>query len=138
MQRPIYVKQLFVGLLAVLMLAGCATTSTVQSRRQERYAAYTSLPPDQKASVDQGRVTAGMNPDAVYIAWGKPSQIISGGSSGGEGVTWLYQHNYLQQTEYLGARRVFYGYTSSSYVAGQVIFVNGVVNSWQTFPSPTY
>lgn len=138
MQRPIYVKQLFVGLLAVLVLAGCATTSTVQSRRQERYAAYQSLPPDQKAAVDQGRVTAGMNPDAVYIAWGNPSQIVSGGGPGGESVTWLYQHDYLQETEYLGARRVYFGYSPSSYVAAQVIFVNGVVNSWQTFPSPNY
>lgn len=138
MQRPDYLKRLFIGVLAALVLAGCATTNTVESRKQERYAAYQALPPDQRAAVDQGRVTAGMNNDAVYIAWGKPTQVVSGGGPGGESVTWLYQHNFLQETQFLGARRVFYAYSPSSYVAAQVVFVNGVVNTWQTFPSPMY
>lgn len=138
MQRPNYVKQMFVGLLAVLVLAGCATTSTVQSRKQERYAAYQALTPDQKSAVDQGRLMPEMSMDAVYIAWGKPTQVVSGGGPGGETVTWLYQHNYLQETQYLGTRRVYYGYTPSSYVGAQVVFVNGVVSTWQTFPSPVY
>jgi len=136
MQHRIHVNKLFVGSLAALLLAGCATHSTVQSRKQERYAAYQALPADQKAAVDQGRLMPGMSMDAVYIAWGKPTQVISGGGPGGETVTWLYQHNYLQETEYLGTRHVYYGYTPSSYVGAQVVFVNGVVSTWQTFASP--
>jgi hypothetical protein len=137
MQRHFNVKQWFVGLLAVLVLAGCASTSTVQSRKQEKYAAYQALSPEMKTAVDQGRVTAGMPMDAVFIAWGKPSQVVSGGGNQlAESVTWLYQHNYLQQTEYLGARGVYYGYTPGAYTHAQVVFVNGIVVQWQTFPSP--
>jgi hypothetical protein len=28
--------------------------------------------------------------DAVYIAWGKPSQVLQGESSQGSTITWLY------------------------------------------------
>ena len=38
-------------LLAVALLAGCAT-STVQSRRQQRYPAYEALSPDLRTLVD--------------------------------------------------------------------------------------
>ncbi|HWF19708.1 MAG TPA: hypothetical protein VG754_10590 [Verrucomicrobiae bacterium] len=137
MQRLINVKQLFVGLLAVLVLGGC-TTNTVQSRKQKRYAAYQSFPSDIKTAVDQGRITAGMNMDAVYIAWGNPDQVVTGGNQAGEAITWLYHGSYLGETSIWGDRHVNYAYYSGGYVRAQVVFVNGVVKEWQTFPSPVY
>ena len=62
-------------ILLLVSLAGCATSS-VESRRKERSSAYTSLSPEMKALVDQGRIQVGMPMDAVYIAWGKPAQIL--------------------------------------------------------------
>ena len=136
MHRLMNVKHLFVGLMTVLVLGGCASTNTVESRKQERYAAYQALSPEMKTAVDQSRVQAGMSMDAVYIAWGKPSQIVSGGNQSGENVTWLYEGTYLQETRYLGRHGGGYAYSPIAYTRGQVVFVNGVVKEWQTFPSP--
>ncbi len=123
-------------LLVGLLLAGCATTQTVESRKQERYAAYQALSPELKAAVDQGQVKSGMSMDAVYIAWGKPSQVVSGGNAAGETTTWIYQGGYVQETRFWGYSRLHYAYTPLTYVRAQVIFVNGLAKEWQTFPEP--
>lgn len=62
-------------LLALLICTGCAT-STIQTRKQERHGIYSALPPEERNLVDQGRINVGMSKDAVYIAWGKPSEIL--------------------------------------------------------------
>ncbi|MDB6065460.1 MAG: hypothetical protein JWR26_1668 [Pedosphaera sp.] len=125
-------------LLASLLITGCATTNTVATRKQERIAAYQALPPEMKASVDQGQLKAGMNMDAVYIAWGQPSQTVKGGDETGETTTWIYNGGYVQETRYWGYRRVHYDYYPTTYVRAQVTFSNGVVKQWQTFPEPVY
>src|SRR5262245_16535517 len=56
------------GLLAALLFSGCAT-STIETRKHERYAAYAELPAEQKAAADTGQLKVGMPMDAVYIAW---------------------------------------------------------------------
>jgi hypothetical protein len=124
-------------LLVVLLLAGCAT-STVQSRKQERYAAYQALPPELKAAVDQGQVKVGMSMDAVYIAWGKPGQVSQSGNQNGEATDWSYLGFYTQETQFWGYRRMFYGYTTLTYPRAVVKFVNGVVVEWQTYPRSPY
>ena len=136
-------------LLASLLLTGCAT-STLQTRKQERYAAYSQLPPDQKAAVDSGQITVGMSMDAVYIAWGKPSQVLVAESSKGSTVTWLYQGTYLQEYRYWTYHGYCYGrgfhsspyldfdYYPRSYVSAEVIFENGKVKEWRKLPQPTY
>lgn len=133
-------KHFFAGLLTLsIFITGCASTgNTIASRKQERYAAYTALPPDVKASVDQGRVKAGMNMDAVYIAWGKPSQVVSGGTAAGETTTWIYQGGYVDEQRFWGRRQMYYAYSPRTYIRGQVVFMNGVVTSWQTYPEPVY
>ena len=134
--RPNNVKCALVLLLAGLVLAGCATPSTVQSRRQERLAAYQALPPEMKSAVDQGRLMAGMNMDAVYIAWGAPGNTVTGGNAGGETTTWLYYGGYVEEQRYWGYHSVHYYYDPRTFVRAQVVFVNGLVSSWQTFPEP--
>lgn len=138
MKHPIIVKSLLAALVAMLLAAGCATHGTVQSRIQEKYAEYSALPPQFKTAVDQGRVMAGMSMDAVYIAWGKPSQVVSGGNQTGETITWLYEGAFLQETTYIGARHIYNAYSPGGYVKAQVVFVNGKVTQWQTFPAPGY
>lgn len=136
MQRPNSVKFFVVVLFAGLFLVGCATPSTVSSRKQERFAAYAALPPEMKAAVDQGQLKAGMNMDAVYIAWGAPGQVTNGGNEAGQTTTWIYYGGYVQEVRYWGHRNVHYDYYPQTYPRAQVLFVNGVVAQWQTFPEP--
>ena len=144
-------KNIFV-LLACVFLAGCAT-STIEKRRTQRYAGYGSLTPEQKAAVDAGQIKVGMSTDAVYIAWGKPTQAVMSESSEGALTTWLYYDTYLQGYSYWthgypydGRRHYYYepgprfqhDYNPVPYVQREVIFEKGVVRQWRTLPRPGY
>lgn len=139
-------KRLLVLVGCGLLLAGCATT-TVETRKQERAAAYANLSPEFQGLVDQGRIKVGMPKDAVYIAWGKPSEIVQGESSSGPIESWLYYGSYAQEYSYwryndywyrgryfVGAPYMDYDYYPQYYVRGEVTFENGVVKSWKTIP----
>src|SRR2546427_13191836 len=97
---------LLIGCL--LLLAGCAT-STVESRKKERWSAYSALSPEEKELVDRGQIKVGMGQDAVYIAWGPPAQILQNqtGNSGVQTV-WLYHSTTMQETRYGTFREVPY------------------------------
>jgi hypothetical protein len=123
-------------LLSAVLLAGCATKSTPQSRQHERAAAYAGLTPEQRSLVDSGQIKAGLSMDAVYIAWGSPGQVTRGGNESGEVITWLYYGGYVQETRFWERENVHYAYDPRTYVRAQVLFVNGIVKSWQTFPEP--
>ena len=136
-------------LLGSLLLAGCAT-STIETRRQERYASYSELPAEQRAAVDTGNIKVGMSMDAVYIAWGKPAEVLISESSKGTLVTWLYRGSYLQVYRYWTHPHYYYGmgcygtpylaydYYPQSYVSAEVIFEGGVVKEWRNLPAPGY
>ena len=136
-------------LLAGLILCGCAT-STVETRKQERYSAYAALSPEVRSVVEQGKIKVGMTMDAVYIAWGKPSQILAGESSRGNTTTWLYHGTQLQEHRYWSYRSYRVGgrywaepylehdYYPRSYVQAEVIFEEGLVKEWRSLPRPIY
>jgi hypothetical protein len=138
-------KTLRALLVISLTVAGCAT-STVQTRREERSSEYNSLSPAQKAEVDRGEIKVGMSMDAVYIAWGKPSQIWAGESSTGSIVTWVYQGSYLEQYPYwnyhsyypghgyYSSPRMAYDYYPRRYVRAEVVFENKKVKEWRSLP----
>jgi hypothetical protein len=127
----------FILLLMIVFVAGCATPSTVDSREQERGAAYSTFSLDVKALVNQGEIKAGMTADAVYIAWGPPAQILQSGNQTGTVTTWLYQGGYLQGTRYWNrGRSPSYDYQPVTCVSAEVVFANGVVQSWRTLPQP--
>ncbi len=140
---------LWLLLAGLLLLTGCAT-STLEGRKQERHPAYAALPPDQQAAVDSGQIKVGMSMDAVYIAWGKPSQILTGESSNGSTVTWLYQGTYLEEYRYWSYHPYCYGrgyfaspyldydYYPRSYFKAEVIFQDGKVKEWRSLPHPGY
>jgi hypothetical protein len=138
------VKLIVLGLS--LLLVGCATTNTFEKRRVERAAAYNSLSPDLKTAVDQGQIKVGMTEDAVYIAWGAPSEILRSADQSGEVTRWLYYGSYMQENRYwTGSRgrgfpseRLQYDYIPRDYVSAEIIFSNGVVKSWTMRPRPTY
>ena len=143
------VKRVLLLLLPLLFLTGCKT-STIQSRTQERAGAYAALSPEMKADVNAGRIRVGMNPDAVYMAWGKPAQILEGGTEQGQVTTWLYEGGWIQEERYWAYRAVGTGkgayaeqylardYYPRAYISAEVVFEDGAVTRWRTLPRPTY
>lgn len=130
---------LCLGLVAVL--AGCVTPSTVESRIQERRAAYDAFSPEVRQLADAGRIRPGMDFDAVYIAWGKPDEVLASGDQRGEFVTWVYRGAFLEETRYWVGRRfphLAHDYESRSYVRAEIVFFEGKVKSWRTLPQPAY
>lgn len=126
-------------LVAGLLLAGCATTSTIASRQQERAAAYAALSPEFKTLVDSGQIRKGMTEDAVYIAWGKPAQTLQKEDQNGAATIWLYEGGWMEETRYWTCR--WYpvnDYQPRVYVRAEIVFVDGKVASWRTLPQPVY
>ena len=92
----------------------------------------------------------GLSADAVYIAWGKPSQILTSESADGRIITWLYHGTQLESHGYWTYRQVYYGgrcwtepyfehdYYPRSYVRAQVVFQNDAVKEWHSLPAPVY
>lgn len=134
-------------LFASLLLAGCAT-STIESRKQQRLAAYRALSAEDRRAVDAGQIEVGMSMDAVYIAWGKPSQIVTGDPSQGVTVTWLYRgtHSDAQSfwsdydrwhdSGYYTAPYATHDSPPRSYIRAEVRFAGGVVKEWHSLPGP--
>jgi len=144
------VKRSLILLLAGLFIAGCATSKTPEQRRTERPDAYDALPPEQRTLVDNGQIKVGMNMDAVYIAWGKPAQVLKSENERGLVTTWLYEGGWMQENRYWAYRQMGTGpdlflerylindYQPRTYVRAQLRFVDGVLKEWQTLPRPAY
>lgn len=137
-------------LVLALFVAGCVT-STIDKRKQERYSAYASLSPEMRALVDKGQIKVGMPMDSVYIALGKPSQVITSESTTGTGTTWIYTGTAWQEHRFWNYRysprgRYYaypepyldYDYVPHSYPVAEVVFENGVVKSWRHITPPPY
>jgi hypothetical protein len=124
-------------LCCCLVVAGCATSSTLESRKQERAAVYTALPPPQKALVDQGKIQTGMSSDAVYLAWGPPSQVLEQETAQGHITVWLYHGQAVEEYRYWIGRHLETDYYPRNYISAEVIFQNGAVTSWRTLPKPS-
>ena len=133
-----------------VLMAGCST-STIESRKKERAAAYSALTPEEKELVDKGQIQTGMSKDVVYIAWGPPSQILQNQTNNsGVQTVWLYEGTTMEETRYWTFRQVPYrghlfleryldrDYDPRAYVSAEIVFVGGKVSSWRTLPRPTY
>lgn len=138
-------------LAAAFLLGGCAT-STLESRKKEKYQAYAELTAEQRAAVDAGQIKVGMTMDAVYVAWGKPHQVVNAETSTGAQTVWLYTDTQLQGYHYWGHRGYYggrgryyhsgpvlrYDYAPVGYVKAEVIFEQGAVKQWRTLPAPAW
>lgn len=144
-------KASFLLLLAALVFTGCAS-NTIEKRRAQRPSAYGALTGEQKATVDAGQIKIGMSMDAVFIAWGKPTQVAKSETEQGEFTTWLYYDTYLQSYTYWSPGHPYYGhrhyhepgprlnldYHPVPYVRREVIFEKGVVKQWRMLPAPGF
>lgn len=120
----------------ILGLTGCATPTSVVSRRQEKASSYAALSPEFREAADRGALKVGMPADAAYIAWGPPTQVLQRGSAAGEETIWIYTAGFMQETRYWGYHRLHSDYTPRTYVRAEVVFSQGVVSSWRTLPEP--
>ncbi|MFM1942543.1 MAG: hypothetical protein RI897_1525 [Verrucomicrobiota bacterium] len=140
------------GLLVVALLgvSGCATRSTVETRKSERHAAYAELPPDQQALVDEGQIAVGMSEDAAYIAWGKPAEVLHSGDANGTRTTWLYHGTSSDSYTYWDyyyvprpnggsylARNLRRDFDVRSYVSAELVFKEGKLESFRTLGKPS-
>ena len=66
------------------------------------------MAPSDRALVQQGKIREGMSMDAVYIAWGPPSQHIPGRYRGSMVETWVYDAT--AAGDYPGPFSYGYGY----------------------------
>ena len=136
-------------MITACLFVGCAT-SDVDSRKKERYAAYSNLTPERKALVDDGQIKVGMSEDAVYIAWGKPDEVLQRENQSGRITTWIYHGVYLDEHRYWRRHTIRYGnktthtpylareYQPRSYVSAKVDFADTKVTNWETLPRPHY
>ncbi len=134
-----------------VLLIGCATPSTIESRRAEKLSAYSTLAPEEQQMVDQGQVKIGMTADAVYIAWGPPSEVLeSEDPQRGRVTTWRYHGSWMQESRYWAYRESGRGpdlylerylvtdYHPRDYVRAEIQFKDGRVLAWRTLPRPAY
>lgn len=130
-----------------LLVAGCAT-STVESRRTEKLSSYTTFSPETKQLVDSGQIKVGMPADAIYIAWGAPSEVLQSEDEHGAVTTWLYHGSYMEEYRYWNYREVQNSegvfleryldtdYNPRSFLHAEITFKDGVVKRWRTLPRP--
>jgi hypothetical protein len=133
---------------SVLLLAGCATT-TIEDRKIERAGVYGALSVAQKALIDEGEIEAGISEDAVYIAWGKPDQVLQSGDKSGRTTRWIYEGTTADTHYFWEAyvitrsdgsrvldRRMVPRTEFREYVSAELIFREGKLESWKTLPRP--
>ncbi|MFL6529613.1 MAG: hypothetical protein ACJ8HQ_10135 [Chthoniobacterales bacterium] len=84
------ILQLALVACAVSLTLFVASCTTVETRIAEKQESFRRMSPTDQTLVQQGKIREGMNQDAVYIAWGPPSQRIPGRYRGHLVETWVY------------------------------------------------
>lgn len=142
--------QKFLSALAVgLSLVSCIP-STPQTRIQQSPRLFAALSANHRTLVQQGQITRGMSPDAVYLAWGRPSGVFQGSKAGDLTERWDYVASRpVDVTNFYGSYGYGgygphgrYGYSAIGfglgpeiaylpYRTGSVWFLNHRVDSWE-------
>ena len=125
-------------LFSALVAIGCASDS-IARRKQERLAAYSNLPVGQQVAIEQGQLLHGMSTNAAYIAWGRPSEIVSEGAT----TTWIYREQEFKEHKHITIYTTDRGGVVPeevkvpyvrSVVRAKITFENGSVTSWSRTP----
>jgi len=99
-------KTLLLGLAAVgLCLTSC---ETLDNRISEHQDMFNSLSPGDQALVRAGKIRSGMSMNAVWLAWGSPSEKTVGEMRGRPTETWIYVES--RSAGYGSAYYPYYGY----------------------------
>jgi len=137
-------KATLTALTAGLLLVSCAP-STPQARIQREPEKFAALSENHKNLVQQGQIGRGMPADAVYLAWGRPSNVFLGSKNQKTTERWDYAGSRpIYFTGFYGAYGP-YGYSPSlgfgsgfgpdvAYIPhrlASVWFLNNRVDSWE-------
>lgn len=76
----------------LLLVSGCGTTDTLESRIKSKFDVYAGLADEEQKQIKEGVITPGFSPDMVFMALGKPDQIIAQDQRGAE--VWIYLKAY--------------------------------------------
>lgn len=82
-------------LLVAAVLSGCASFSPsaqTQVRIREKSEAYQNLTPKEQGDILGGAIQRGNTKDAVYLALGKPKQVVT--AADGKKAMWVYVEHY--------------------------------------------
>jgi hypothetical protein len=140
-------KKIIAAVSAGLLMASCVP-STPQTRIQREPGKFEALSGKQRSLVEQGQISNGMPPDAVYLAWGRPSRVFQGSKEGKSSERWDYAGSRpVYYSNFYGSYGGYYGpYRGRGYYGGygfgpevayipyrmaSVWFVNGRVDAWE-------
>lgn len=135
-------RTLLLWILLSVLATGC---STIGSRKAERADAYHALSPREQALVDKGMIDVGMDTNAVYIAWGKPYEIMLVDFPSEERTVWVYTGVAVEEVPYWeyrpspdyrrgGAYDHRVTYVGRRRASGWVVFDKGRVASFESHP----
>jgi len=139
--------------LALCLFVGACAPSTPQGRIAENPDKFARLPEKHKPLVQQGRIERGMSQDAVYLAWGSPSNRYDGYKDKRHTERWDYVSTRpVYSTGFFGGYGYYpywgYGYGSyyhpygyqfaagpeviyEPYTRASVLFTGNRVDSWE-------
>lgn len=141
-------KKIIAAMSAGLLVASCVP-STPQTRIQREPAKFEALSSKQRSLVEKGQISRGMSPDAVYLAWGRPSRVMQGSKDDRETERWDYAGSRpVYHTSFYGSygryggpyhRHGYYGYGFGlgpevayiPYRIASVWFIDRRVDSWE-------
>lgn len=144
---------LFLPLMLAILVSGCSSAPTspkqIAKRQTERAGSFATLSSEHQQLVLQGQIQVGMPEDGVYIAWGKPAQVLRRGDAQGEETIWLYTSSttdeyvnwsYVERQTSDGRpyldRVSTRDYAFRDYVSARLVFRQGAVASWEMLPQP--
>lgn len=141
----------------ILAAMGCRSSAVAQRKTQHRDA-YQSLDATTRSLVDKGKIRNDMDTNAVFIAWGQPTDAFAIDlPGGGRRTIWNYEEKWAYEFRQSaafdsgavtptrsGAERVEGGrqfrrwHVPITYVAKSETFADGRVIEWKKYDPPAW
>jgi hypothetical protein len=143
MPRP----SVLVFTLAILALVanGCQS-SGIKERRARKGDVYRAFDAETRKLVDKGRIQNGMDTNAVFIAWGTPTDSFSMDvPGGGQRLIWNYEEKWAYEKKEVVVKgnsygKPIYGVETRripiTYLKKSVTFAAGKVVQWKRYDPP--
>jgi len=129
----------------VFVVAGCQS-SGVARRRAQRIDAYSTFGAETRNLVNKGRIQNGMDTNAVFIAWGRPTDAFIVNVPGdGQRLIWNYEEKWFYERKRQVLRGSSYGRPiygierwrlPITYAARSATFAGGKVIQWKKYDPP--
>ena len=139
-------ETLWVGALGTLVLVAGCQSSGVARRKTQSMEAYLALDAATRRLVDKGKIQNGMDTNAVFIAWGPPTDVFSVDIPGGQRLVWNYEEPWFYEGKRLVPRgsdrygRPIYAVerwrVPITYLAKSVTFAGAKAIQWKKYDPP--